>query len=944
MRRSIALAAVLACVLGAPAAGQIPGLPRPAGGQRPGAARPAQAGQDTTPRRASRPAAPADTLLDRLMQLEGYTPVEYAGDSAEYRRPTRTLYLRGNPSVKREETTLVADDSIVYQENSEMVAAYGNPEVTGQGDPILGDVLFYNLGNRRASVRNARTRFSDNATWLVQGDADVEDQGRRIFARSSTFTSDDREVPAYHFRADRIMVYRDRVLIGRPAYLYFRNVPVMALPFIVQDLAKGRRSGVLIPEFEINDIVRNNGGRNLNGTGREITNVGYYFAINQYLGASLAGGWRSGTYSSVSGNLDFRWRRRFLQGSAGFTRYSPNDGGSAFTLRGNASWAPTERMDFNASLDYATSSRFERNRETDPYRQTQDISSNLSLTRRMDWGNLSGSLGIRQSLGNGDENVMPRFALSLNSWTPFAATSADSRTLLSELTINPGGINASGDRFTPGEGSRRQGTETYSAGFSPSISLGNFSVSTSASYAFAQTSGRNALSPLDTVGIPRNDQVALGGRVRETLELNAATGYQIPLFASTRISPSISVGRTYIRADTLLVADTIGGETLADSLRDVYGTFVAGPTRVNFGASLSTDLYGFFPGVAGYSAIRHHVKPALDYRYSPAVGVDATQDRVRAALFGASYARTVNEIAFKLDQTFEAKLRNPRPVDGDSMADSARAAGNRAAPEEPRKVTLLALNTSAVQYTFESTDSLPRFRTEVMNNDVSSDLLGGLRFGMTHDLFDDRVVGGETVRGAFSPYLTSLNTSFSFGQNSAFFRWLGFGRVSEQQRGSERGRTPDTEGIPPLTRGNATATGNNQAVGRGPWNVTVNYSLTRPRQSAGDTIPGLLSNRGNQSLSGSLSFTPTRNWGVTWNTGYSLTTGEFDTHVLNVKRDLYRWQANFDFVRAPNGNTRFGFRVHLIDLPDLKADYDETYLGAERRGNTSNTNPRQVPR
>jgi len=941
IRRAWLLAALMGAALAAPAAAQIPGLPRPGVSRpRPAPAPERQATQDTTRPRAERPAAPADTLLDRLMRLEGYTPVEYAGDSAEYRSSTRTLWLRGNPLVKREETTLVADDSIVYQEPTEMVAAYGNPEVTGQGDPVVGDVLFCNITSRRCSVRNARTRISETATWLVQGDADVEDRGRRIFARSSTFTTDDREVPAYHFRADRIMVVRDRVLIGRPAYLYFRNVPVMALPFVVQDLAKGRRSGVLIPEFEINDIVRNNGGRNLNGTGREITNVGYYFALNEYLGASIAGGWRSGTYSSVSGNLDFRWRRKFLQGSAGFTRYAPNDGGSAFTLRGSASWSPTERMDFQGSLDYATSSRFERNRETDPFRQTQDIASNLSLTRRMDWGDLSASLGIRQSLANGDENVMPRFGLQLKSWTPFPATSADSRSLLNELTINPGGISASGDRYTPGEGSRRQATETYGAGFSPQITLGNFSIATSANYNYAETGARAALLPSDTAGFSLAEQGALGGRIRETLDFTASTSYQIPLFASTRISPGISVGRNYIRADTLLVADTIGGDTLASALRDVYGSFVAGPTRVNFGASLSTDLYGFFPGFGEYSAIRHHVKPALDYRYSPSVAVDSTTDRVRAALFGSSYARTVNEITFKVDQTFEAKLRSPRPVPGDSMADSARAAGNRAEPEEPRKITLLALNTSAIQYTLEPTDSVPRFRTEVMTNDISSDLLGGLRFGMTHDLFEDRIEGGRMVRGGFSPFLTSLNTSFSFGQNSAFFRWLGFARPTEQQRTQERGRTPDTEGMPPLTAGAATATGNNQAVGRGPWNVTLNYSLTRARPPAGDTVLGRFS-RGNQQLSGSLSFTPTRNWGVTWNTGYSLTTGEFDTHVLNVKRDLYRWQANFDFVRAPNGNTRFGFRVHLIDLPDLKADYDETYLGAER---SSNTNPRQVPR
>ena len=69
-----------------------------------------------------------------------------------------------------------------------------------------------------------------------------------------------------------------------------RGVPVFVLPFIMQDLGRGRRSGFLIPEFEINDIVRTSSGYN-----RQITNVGFYWAINEYMGAQLSTTWRSGS-------------------------------------------------------------------------------------------------------------------------------------------------------------------------------------------------------------------------------------------------------------------------------------------------------------------------------------------------------------------------------------------------------------------------------------------------------------------------------------------------------------------------------------------------------------------------------------------------------------------------------------------------------------------------
>lgn len=908
-------------------------------------ARPVGARRDTTPRDTSaRRTLPPDTLLDRLLKLEGYIPVEYAGDSAQFDGTERILRLRGDPQVTREGTTLVARDSLVYQERTDFVAAYGTPRVTGEGEPIAGEVMFYDLANKRSSVRGAQTKITDNATWLVRGDVTAEDQGRRIYARGSEFTSDDRAEPAYHFKADRIMVIRNRILVGRPAYLYFRNVPVMALPFIVQDLEKGRRSGFLVPQFELNDILRTHSpGRNDLGTGREISNVGYYWAINPYMGGSLATGWRSGTYTQVAANLDYRVRRRFLDGRFGLVRYARNEGGATYTLNGSTSWRPNERTSLNASLDYAQSTQFERNRTVDPLRQTQDLNSSFALTRELDWGNFNMTVGRRQSLANDDATLTPSFGLTVEPFTFFPAASADSRRWYNDATLTVG-VNAQGSSFDPGDPlQRRPNSDQYNISSSPNLQFGDLAISTAVQYQFDRL---DQLPRLDTVGMGIDRPISgglapLGGRTRETMAISASTGYQISLIGSTRLTPTISLQRNYIRADTILApGDTIGGVELDTALANVYGTMVAGPTRLNFGAGLSTDLYGFFPGVAGYSAFRHHLTPSVSYTYSPAAGGE--QGKAQKVLFGQQVGQTVNQITIGLNQTFEGKIRQPRPVRGDSMADSARSGGNAATPQEAQKVTLLSINTSAVGYSFVQRDSLiPRFETDAITNSVRSDLLGGLTFTTSHDLFADRQENGRLRRGAFSPHLTSLNTSFSLGANSALFRRLGFGGRPEQERGpsEQRGRTADTAGAQPARPpGGATFTGNNQQAGRGPWNLNLTYSLARTRRATGDVQPGRFE-RGDQTVRGDLAFYPTRNWAVSWGTQYSLTSGEFDAHSLRFKRDLYRWEANFDFYRAPNGNTSFEMRVHLIDLPDLKADYNERNLGIDRP-EESRTNPR----
>ncbi|HSU13357.1 LPS-assembly protein LptD [Longimicrobium sp.] len=920
------LAALWAACALAPAAAQvIPGMNR--GQQR--APQPAQRPNTRAPGDTSRPAAtgrPAqsDSVIDALLKLQGYVPIFYNADSADYRSLDRALRLRGNSRVEREGDVITARDSIVYRDLQDLVAAYGNPQGTPtEGEPIAGDVFFYDLNARRANVFGARTKITENATWYVAGDVTSE-RNERIYANNSTFTSDDRPNPAYYFKADRIMIIRNRILVGRPAYLYFRNVPVMALPFIVQDLEHGRRSGFLIPQFEINDIIRTRGGTgNSRGTGREISNIGYYWAISPFLGLQVAGRWRSQSYMAARGNLEFNFRRRFLSGQIEGERFWETDGPGRLNLNGGANWSLNERTKLALALGFASSTAFERNRVVDPFRQTADLSSNFSLTREFDFGSLSLSAERRQSVGNDDRTFSPRFGLNLNPIT------------LVPNVVFTTSFSGSSTQQSFGNALLRRQPSSSTGDFSGSgrIAIGNFGVDGSAAYSH---SGRGSLAAIQRSQVDSTlfsgdttRLAAIAGNGADHLRFSVNTGYQLTLFASTRLTPTIGFSRELLRRDTT--------GAVPDSLRGAYGEYVAGPPRLNLGVALGTDLYGFFPGFGNYETIRHHIQPVVSYTYSPTVTLRDTGDiRVQRQVFGPFSARAVNQIQIGLNQTFEAKLRTPKPVRGDSARDTAAAAGNRAAPSQSQKITLLALNTSAIGYSFVGSNRFnERFLTPELSTTVRTDLLGGFQFQMSHSLFDQRIVvsdsgRSELKRGRFQPFLTSFSTQFTLGQNSALFRWLGFARGSEEQRVSERGQTPDARGEQTQTPlGNANATANNQQAGGGPWSLGLTYSLTRQRRSPADSVPGTF-NRGNSQLGGRLTFQPTKNWAVSWQTQYSTTTGQFAAHTINLKRDLYRWQANFDYNLAPNGNTSFAFSVHLIDLPDLKADYHESNLGVDR--------------
>ncbi|MDQ3388847.1 MAG: hypothetical protein M3483_05020, partial [Gemmatimonadota bacterium] len=875
------------------------------------------------------------SIYRQLLQRPGYTPVEYEGDRAEFAVSDGTLRLWGDAVVTRQGEKLQAD-SIFYRDATKITTAYGNPRVTGSSQNIEGDVLVYDMGRRQARVIGGRTEFAQSgATWYVRGDTvAAEQETNRVYAVRSTFTTDEREEPQYHFEAGKILVIKDRVLVGRPAVLYFRNVPVAWLPFIVQDMEQGRRSGILTPRFGINDIVRTNSGYQ-----REISNVGYYWAINEYMGAQLASGWRSNSFTSLAGAFEFNVRRRFLRGNASMTQYFRDEGGREQTLGGNTSWKPDERTDLSMQGSYASSSRFVRERSTDPFEATQTLQSTLSLRRRFDWGDASFGSERRQTLGNGKvEWTFPNVAITPQTLTLFPATSPETSRWFSNLSITASasgartGVDVPLDTTRTPQGALIVGSRSLRSGnatVSNSITMGDLGLSNSLSI--------NRRDPLEIVGVDR-EGLALD---EDAATLSSSLSYRIGLMGTTYIAPGVSMTREFRRDSTTRLLSGDG--------------FLSAPPRISVGADLFTDLFGFFPGVAGVERIRHHIRPGIRYSYAPAVKPDSLQRRV----FGTAVGETLNRISLTFDQTFEGKLRTPTPAVLPTLADTAgldsvpadsAALARSAPPADARKLTLLALSTSGFDYDLERARTRgwrAGLLTDQVTGSLRSDFLRGLNVQFGLDLFRDvaaRPPGTDPstrdpsardpfARGGFAPILTSMSTSFSLGGESAIFRWLATVLSGERESMTPaRTLVPDSANAPvDAPFGGSTASNNRQGPVGGPWSASLTYSLNRVRGGLPSLNGGFTEGQSQQMLNGNLSFSPTPNWQVNWQTSLDVTNQKFGAHSLRLVRDLYRWQANFGFYRTPVGNTSFDFTVHLKDLPDLKLDYRERNIGVDRR-------------
>jgi hypothetical protein len=862
------------------------------------------------------PATPApsqmerDSVMDRLLRITGYVGTEYRGDTANFVADSSVLTLMGKAQVTREGYQLVADSSITYDDRVGEACGYGNPVLHApeMTNPIVSSMVCYDVRLRRGFARGARTQVDQGATWLVSGD--MYYVGEDMYSHKAVFTDCDEDDPHYHFAAEHMKVVRGNVIIARNVTMAFRDVKVFWLPFFVQSLSRGRRSGILMPRFGINDIVRNSDRHS-----RQIEDVGVYWAINDYMGSEVAMDWWANNYIALRGSFDYNFARNFLTGGVTFRRFWKEEGGRDFTIAAQNRWQINERTNVNADVNYATSTQFIKQRTVNPLELNQSIRSNGSFTRRFDWGNLSAGATRQQYISDNTVTLSPTASLTVSPITLFEALPGEER-WYSDLQWTGGNFSARGDRRDIGEENinlRTQSRRAYNVSGTTGLQLGVFSFSPR--FNFDEEELLERTFPSDTID-------ALPGATTQRGSWGANAGLQIRLpafFGNTSVSPSVSLSGDLLRNDKS------------------NNQLVASPTRLNFGASLGTNLYALFPGVGPLQQIRHRVSPSFSYNYSPIADADSLQ----RAVFTPTGVGENNSLSITLSQTFEGKFRG---VGTDTVGAAARADSLQAVPDTaPRRrqqvapVMLLSISTSALVYDFvRARQDSSALTTTTITNQIASDLIRGLNLTITHDIWEDiesTVPGGRTRE--FSPHLSQVSTGFSLNSNSWLFRLLRIGSSDSLPTAGPMPMNPDSiQGGPPVdrTRGELGVLGTTRrdAVGTpagsvGAWNAQFNYTLTRPRQLPGQ-VPNNFSSQDNSMMRMTFQFQATENWQVNWQTAYSFSTSEFTDHTLQLTRRLHDWDANFNFVKSQNGNFVFNFGVHLRANPDIKVDYSQSDL------------------
>ena len=868
----------------------------------------ATAGRLGIPTAPSRSFAPDDSVLKALKARPGYQTTRYRADSATVFIQSERVLLEGRALTERQGALLEAD-TIRYERDSCLLDASGNPHLFDRGQVLVGEGIRYDTCRRRGAVNDALTNFTEGSTvWFLRGNVAQDSSSSRIYAGSSEITSCDLPTPHYHFSARQMKWVSKNVLVARPVVLYVRDVPILWLPFIFQDVRPGRRSGILVPQLGLNDLVRPTRTYN-----RQITNVGYYWAPNDYLDFTGRLDWFANRYVQYGISGEYRWLNRFLSGTVGVNEQRQVGGGSGLTFRWDHRQQFSLSTSLNFNINYASNTAVIRGNAIDPLQNTQQITSSLNYSKRFGWGTLTLGGNRRQSLTDGSvQQLLPALTLSP---VPIA--------LGSDITWSPGlsltnntTKNPSADtllRALPGgafdtlavDGS----TRVTALSFDTPLRIGGFNWQNSLQVNDQQSKGADVVSFLapDPSTPDPNDSV----RVRRTFLSNFEssvdwdTGINLPVLfrGSWKLQPVVGMGNT-----------TAGPFAIRN--RNTNGSFVRQGKRFRFGATASPTLFAFFPGIGPLSRIRHSFSPVITWNYQPAADVPEEFARATALPGQAVVLRSdaQQQVTVGLSQTFEGKYRSRG---GDTTGTDAR------------KIRLLSINTSGLSYDFEQAKKpgLTGWATQSITNSLLSDLLPGFNLSLTHDLWRGRV-GADSSK--FDPFLQSVSASFAISGNT--FRAIGsiFG-LGGKPSGPESRRPDQVPTSYVAESGRRARPGSffssTQAPLRTPsrtFTANFNYQLTRTRPPSGVPAPASTSDR--QSLGFSTGFSPTPFWSLSWSSQYNITDGKFESQVVRLERELHEWRAGFNFVKNPNGNFAFFFSIYLTDLPELKFDYDQTTI------------------
>lgn len=906
----------------------------------------------------------ADSLKSKDSSLQ--STVKYtAQDSTIMDVDAKTVHLYGQAKVSYGDIELEAD-YIRLDWGKNEIFAHGAPDTTKQGEKVKGKPIFsqdgdkyntdtirYNFKSRKAIIKNIVTQQGEG---FVQGEKVKKDPQDNLYLVHAKYTTCNLKEPHFHIAARKIKLVNKKQVISGPFNFVLSGIPLpIGLPFGFFPVPKKKEIGT-------SGIIMGSYGEEPRNRGFYFRDFGYYFAINENIGAKVLaqiyskGSFGVGIQSSYSkryrysGNLSFQYNYNKAVAEVvdpTTTQASAKD----FSL----SWAHSpanKRPDrsFSSSVNLR-SNGFNRNNVN-----TADVSNYLSSSSNssVQFGRTfaqkfvtSTGLNISQNFTTGQVDASLNYSLGLNQFNPFVPEKKMIGRWFESFRV---GLNVSGG-YQATNTTRNSITSYSEYKIVRQLPDGNYESIEAKPLTNEEIRIRDA-NPLTLTEEQREQQKILQARLNNVRKINSLsalsdiladgqfrTTYSIPItlpnFKIARyinFTPSVSLrgdiftqslSYQYIPSQNAVKIDTVKG------FFPTYQTSVSG--------SMNTRVYGTyqFKGKGRLQAIRHTLAPSISVSYAPdftknlfdykIVRLDPTVDTVNklttySALYrllpryptlGAS-AGASGSIGFGITNQLEAKIR--------SKSDTAAKAFEKVSLLDNLSINgsynLLALGDSMNLSNISVSANTNLFKN-LVNINVSGSLDPYYYMKESTEALDRQNPAGRITRF----YKISKAGKFSLG-DLATLRSANVAiatRLSPETFDKTKAKPRETKSNDPAMDAMKKFVAANPELYVDftiPWTLSLSYNLNYYKQGLADAqITQTVSVQGDFSL--------TPKWKVGFNTGWDFQFKAATLTNISIHRELHCWDMSFNWTPIAGNNLRssnysFDLRVRSTLLQELK--------------------------
>ncbi len=787
-----------------------------------------------------------------------------SADSLTFFLDNKEVYLYNKAEVDYEKMNLQAGFMTVNFE-TKVLSAKGlegevdslkqNPVFAQGAEQYKSKRMQYNFESKRGLISNVFTKESDG---YLHGEKVKKVDDRTMYISSGMFTTcDDREHPHFGISFSKAKAITDDKIVTGPAWFSLMEIPLpVGIPFAYFPFTEGKSSGFLMPSYGY-----------ANNRGYYLRNIGWYFAINDYMDLALRGDIYTNLSYAVNVSSNYVKRYKY-KGSVEF-RYENNHTGlkntPSYSSSSDFKFSWTHRQDakahpyrtFSASVNLVSSKFNQYTTNLSDYFNNTTTSSIAFSTKFGSSWSFTANLGETYNVNSGAISLdLPSVSLSSVQFYPFRRKKASGKRRWYEdisFSYRVNMINT---------------IDTYDTLLTSPDILKNF---------------RNGIMH----SLPVQSNVKLFKHLNWTNSIDYTERWY-----------SNHISKAYNPLTDLVDKDT------------VYG-FITN-RNATFRSSLNTRLYGMFTFKKGFvKAVRHVLNPSLSFNYSPDFsdpslgfydfytdrnGNTVYYSRTENGIYGSPPQGASGVVNFSLSNNLEMKVKDSQ----DTVTGM-------------RKIVLLENLTLSAGY------------------DLAADSLNWqpLRLSARTTLFERLLVNYsasftpyvlDSLGRLTNQLLWNKERKLLKRQNSQWTLNLSWNLNPSSFKSQSNSEQP--EAYSPTELQYSPFSNPNEILGDRvdfsvPWNLTLGLNYSH----LSSYIVALAGYQTNQSATftarGDVNITS--KWKVGFSTGYDFINKDFTYTSIDFYRDLHCWEMRFNWIPfGPRQGWNFSISVKAPMLQDLK--------------------------